>query len=97
MSELDEVALDWLKNSDNPDTKALRAHVMEMLNVLEARNKRLRGLWRFENAERPEDYVFERLEQAAAFLHIMDGEIHHALGWFIEKLVKDAREALKEK
>jgi len=42
MNELDRAAIAWLTESDNDDTRALRAHVMEMLAMRDAEIERLR-------------------------------------------------------
>lgn len=44
MSEQDAVVYDWLRDNNDPDTRALRAHTLEMLEELEAGNKRLKAV-----------------------------------------------------
>ena len=60
-SELDDAALDWLRKSDDQNTRALRAYVLEMFDKAQAENKRLRSLARdildaWRSGENPKDY-----------------------------------------
>ena len=44
MNELDRAAIAWLTESDNDDTRALRAHIMEMLATRDAEIERLKSV-----------------------------------------------------
>lgn len=41
--QIREITLDWLKTSDNADTKALRWHALKMIEAAESENQELRN------------------------------------------------------